>query len=616
MASSYTRLLALMMIAMVVVATLVDYEFNTVAAAAFPGKDAKTAFFGAFFAALSALSLVLQFFLTSPVLRSFGVGAALLLLPAALAASSLSVLVLPVLWSVAALKLADGSMRYSLNQSTREILFLPVPLAEKYSAKAIIDMALQRWARGGAALIILGAIFLHLSWTALALVTLAFCAAWIVIVQATGHEYLSSLGRLLEERPDRAQPALFERPTEVWPALSERGAIALAAAAAPEDLPRLSLSAPQPAVRLAALERLLATGRAIDQAQIGPLLADGDPAVRSRATALQASALLRAGAPAESIERLAGLITDAAPEVRRAACDAAARLKDSRLVPALAQALGLDCPGQAVEALASLGPPALPELGRALLGPTASGEGFGAHVARRLCQVIGRIGGPEAAAVLEAALAHPPLRLLALRALASMDPPAKLPKAADPERGWREAVRRGAWAMVVLADYAAGGGGPEDLPGRALVRAQWEGLEEAVLWCALLAPGRKLGLTLEGLSHGSKELRAASQELLEATLPRQAKALLRLVLSEKPWEEKAGAAAALANVRRRSFSAWLPDLLADASPAVRAGAIMAAANRLDGCQAKLEGVERGGSAIERVLARAALAHRQPAPAWT
>ncbi len=659
--SPYLSLLALMMVVMVVVATLVDYAFNSEVGRAIPGQDAKTAYFGVFFAALSALSLLVQFLLTSPVLRYFGVGAALLLLPVSLMGASLSAFLVPALWSVSALKLADGSLRYSLNQSTREILFLPVPLADKYSAKAAIDMSLQRWARGGAALIILAAIALHLSWPALALMTALFCAAWVAVVRRTSRQYVGSLGRLLEERPAGPTEARLPPPEAgEWPALTARGAAALAAAAAETGLLRSLLAAPRAGVRRSALVRLAASGERLGLAELAPLaepatalpmepwidpllgqppapfapacpteeqgekileLCQGPPEARA-----QAAALIAAGPAPDGplLAALAGLITDPSAEVRGAGALAAAHLKDERLIGALLAALGLPCPGQALLALSAHGPaPLAAHLGPALLTGDSLSPRAAALACAALAQASSAPGGQEATAVLGAALSRPSLRLAALRALADASPPPALP-AERTELGFRQAAGRSAWALVVLGDYLEAfppeAGAPPALIERALEGLRRESFEEALLWEELRRPGRGLPALRRALDHPAKEMQAAAQELLEQGLPREARGWARLMMMGRPAPELAEVAASQAGLRRRpGFTGWLPELLRDASPDLRVAAIQAVARLAPRHAAELAPLERSDDPLERGLARAAAAAARraspPAP-WT
>ena len=85
----------------------------------------KIASYGRFFALLNGASFLVQVALTSYVLKRFGIGIALLLLPLGLLTGAVGLLVHPSLWMAALAKGTDGTLRYSLDQSTRELLILP-----------------------------------------------------------------------------------------------------------------------------------------------------------------------------------------------------------------------------------------------------------------------------------------------------------------------------------------------------------------------------------------------------------------------------------------------------------------------------------------------------------
>ncbi len=53
------------------------------------------------------------------------------------------------------LKVGESGLRYSLDQATRELLFLPVPAKARLKAKAYIDVFIQRGAKGLAAILLL-----------------------------------------------------------------------------------------------------------------------------------------------------------------------------------------------------------------------------------------------------------------------------------------------------------------------------------------------------------------------------------------------------------------------------------------------------------------------------
>jgi len=90
--SSHLRAIAILVALSSLVTTIVAWQFRAVAKASIPDTDALTAFFGSFNIYAGALSLVTQLFITSRLLRRFGLGTALLVVPVALTAGSLGVL--------------------------------------------------------------------------------------------------------------------------------------------------------------------------------------------------------------------------------------------------------------------------------------------------------------------------------------------------------------------------------------------------------------------------------------------------------------------------------------------------------------------------------------------
>ena len=56
------------------------------------------------------------------------------------------------LWAPAVARVLDSSLRYTVDKTTREVLFLPLPPDLKYRAKPFIDVTVDRFAKalGGA----------------------------------------------------------------------------------------------------------------------------------------------------------------------------------------------------------------------------------------------------------------------------------------------------------------------------------------------------------------------------------------------------------------------------------------------------------------------------------
>lgn len=130
-----------------VVSTLVDFQFTT-SIIEFARSDAeRDRSFAAVYATTNWLSMIVQLFLTSFVMRRFGLFTALLVLPCSIALASLSFIARPSLFFGGALSVSDNAFSYSINQSAKEALYVPTSVAEKYQAKAFIDMFVQRFAK-------------------------------------------------------------------------------------------------------------------------------------------------------------------------------------------------------------------------------------------------------------------------------------------------------------------------------------------------------------------------------------------------------------------------------------------------------------------------------------
>jgi len=206
MESSHLKTIAVVLALTVVVGTLLDWQLNRAVELFVDGEDAKTEFFGRFYGTLNVVSVVVQVIFTSFVLRRFGVGAAVLILPVVLGIASAAILFFPLLYVVALGKGAEGALRYSLDQSTRELLFLPVPTDVKYKVKPLIDLAIYRGGTGlGGVLLLVFVNGLGLSIRWISLVTLAAVVTWMVAAWRMRREFAGSLKRLIGVRDVRLE---------------------------------------------------------------------------------------------------------------------------------------------------------------------------------------------------------------------------------------------------------------------------------------------------------------------------------------------------------------------------------------------------------------------------
>ncbi|MBU8870056.1 MAG: cyclic nucleotide-binding domain-containing protein [Gemmatimonadales bacterium] len=185
----------------VMTSSFVDFQFMSVSWAAYPGESDLTSFLGRFYGRMSLLSLVVQLLLSTHVFRRLGVGGALILLPAFLGLGAVGMFLIPGLAAGIFLRGGEITFKYSLNQTSRELLFLPIPLALKKRTKVFMDVLVHRLARGlagGMLLLCTGALGMGLR--SLALVTLFLLLLWILLVLMMRREYVESFRRALSRR--------------------------------------------------------------------------------------------------------------------------------------------------------------------------------------------------------------------------------------------------------------------------------------------------------------------------------------------------------------------------------------------------------------------------------
>lgn len=184
-----------------IVVNLIDYQFKVIAAAAFPSKNALAGFMGTFSALVSVSSLIVQVFFTGRILRSLGIGLALLCLPVGLLFGSVAIAVVPSLTSAVMAKIGEGSLRYSINKAGLELLYLPVLWTIKARVKPFIDPAAERVAGGvGGLILIVATGVLSLSTMEISFVTIGLLGLWIPLVLAGRRQYVDSLRLALEQR--------------------------------------------------------------------------------------------------------------------------------------------------------------------------------------------------------------------------------------------------------------------------------------------------------------------------------------------------------------------------------------------------------------------------------
>ncbi len=200
--SKHFQIIALVISFAAIGAGIIEQQLNMAVALEIPGKDARTAFLGNVIFYSSIAGFLIQMTLTSRVHRLLGIGFALLLLPVTTGATAVLMLTIPALWTSTTARVLDTSLRYTVDKTTREILFMPLPTAMKYRAKPFADVAVDRFAKGvGAAVALIIAIKVFgLTWWQLSYLSLTVTALWVVMAIRARREYLQSFRQSLESR--------------------------------------------------------------------------------------------------------------------------------------------------------------------------------------------------------------------------------------------------------------------------------------------------------------------------------------------------------------------------------------------------------------------------------
>jgi len=209
----YLRLLAAVVLVTGIVSTFADWQSKNIIVHWPAARMNLTSFFGYFNAGMLGFSFVLQLLFTSSILERFGQRLALLLYPVILLLCSLGIVFWPGIILAIAVKGSDKSLSYSVNQSARELLYIPVRPEAKYRAKVFIDMFLNRFSKTFSGGILIGLFILtgEPNITMVSLLAAAFIALWIGLNLRISREYVNLLKTKLESRWGRAEKLVADR---------------------------------------------------------------------------------------------------------------------------------------------------------------------------------------------------------------------------------------------------------------------------------------------------------------------------------------------------------------------------------------------------------------------
>jgi ATP:ADP antiporter, AAA family len=194
----YLLIIAAILLLAQVVEPLIEYQFMKVVEENIVGRDARTAYLGAFFSVMSAVAIGINLLITPLVHRWFGVMAGLFAQPVSVMIGSLWYMSQATLQAGAFLKIADRGLSYSINRASKELLYVPIEPLLMFRAKAWIDMFGYRMFKVLGSLLIL-LLTQWLPWTIsaaqLGWLVLGVCLVWMLALTHLGREYKGILAR-------------------------------------------------------------------------------------------------------------------------------------------------------------------------------------------------------------------------------------------------------------------------------------------------------------------------------------------------------------------------------------------------------------------------------------
>ncbi|MFQ5601238.1 MAG: hypothetical protein ACE5G2_11895, partial [Candidatus Krumholzibacteriia bacterium] len=198
----YVRVMAGMFLVAGLTAGILDYQFKVILDIHTDSREEISRFLGFYYAGLNLVAILVQVFLTGPVLRRFGASTASSILPLGVMLGAMTAVMLPgAPLLIAATRLYEAMLRLSLTRSSWEFLFFPLSPEIRRRARTFTEAVVDRSAEALAGVLILGLNFL-LGGTPLqlAICTLILAIAWWVCNERLNRAYVQQLSVSLREQ--------------------------------------------------------------------------------------------------------------------------------------------------------------------------------------------------------------------------------------------------------------------------------------------------------------------------------------------------------------------------------------------------------------------------------
>jgi AAA family ATP:ADP antiporter len=185
----YLRGIAACLLLATISATLTDFLFKGLVTRDLPPARLAPVFAGASFGA-NLGALILQLALVGPLIRRLGVTQSLAVLPTTLSVASLGLIGGAGLFAAIGMRIADSTLRYSLQRVVSNLLYVPLTPSVRARVKAFIDVLTQRIGQVAGSVVILLVIGLGGGYRIMAVLVLLLSVATVVLALRLRQPYL------------------------------------------------------------------------------------------------------------------------------------------------------------------------------------------------------------------------------------------------------------------------------------------------------------------------------------------------------------------------------------------------------------------------------------------
>ena len=607
--SGHLKTLAGILLVMSVTVTIIDYQWKVSAKEAYIGDENGLAgYFGMFYLITGVGACVFQFFLTSRILERYGILFSLILLPGAFFAASAGILAASarkvVLWAATGASGANTLLRYTVNSSAIQLLFLPTSPDFRPRAKAIIEGIMQPVTSGLTGLLI-AAIVAAVGERDLSYVVLGLVLVWLVLTVKVRGQYVRALADRIRKRKldlnasmlpvDEATVSILEKALAGDDKVGAASALELIGAVPEKDwgpaVLRL-LDSPGTELKIRALAHLERNARPEYQEAVGRLLEDDDGLVRVAAVmcicavkkercmeaagrflrddhlgvrGAAAAGMIRYGGPeaaSMALGKLEEMLADNDARVRYAALKSAGAAGDTGLTRSLARNLANGFTARvAADALVDLGEGAFGELSK-----TLADTGVDIEARERVPRILQRIGSPRCMEILLENIEAPQARIRsAASAAAGRLAQSDVEVETDTNRIWKICLAEvKEYFQLARMELDLAGFLEAHLLGDAIEHLRRKSAKRILDLLSIMHSGEGINVIAEGFESARAASREDALELLDNILTGHDRLAILTVFEDSPLEKQAAVGEKyFPYLERKSAPAWLSYLLED-----------------------------------------------------